>query len=110
MDTTQFALIVDPHYGDQLLSLARELPVWIVDTSLNRRVAEQVWAERERSPDFHEVTTFDSAYIGPTTRHWLAILDMIEPHYDPLGDGSTMTDSSSIIARPLNEVLERAGE
>ncbi|HKY29322.1 MAG TPA: hypothetical protein VJM12_15385 [Pyrinomonadaceae bacterium] len=38
------AIVVDPDFGERLLSLANEMPVWIADTSTNRIIAESLWS------------------------------------------------------------------
>jgi hypothetical protein len=39
-------VIVDRLFGEQLASLAPDVPVWIVDTAVNRVVAQRLWTER----------------------------------------------------------------
>ena len=50
------AIVVDPDFGDRLLLLATEMPVWIADTPANHTCAESVRSS-DASDQMH-VTTF----------------------------------------------------
>jgi hypothetical protein len=44
VDEYAVAIVVDPGFGDRLLSLAERLPVWAVESPANRRVSYEVKA------------------------------------------------------------------
>src|SRR5262245_58590331 len=51
-------IVLMPDFGDSLFELAGRMPVWIVDTPINRAAAKRYWAERPGASHAHEVTTF----------------------------------------------------
>jgi hypothetical protein len=76
--TANVAIVVDPDFGDRLLSLAKEMPVWIADTPANRSRAESFWS---RSDSAHPtLTTFRVA--GNDAAEWCrTILPQVDLHH-----------------------------
>jgi hypothetical protein len=71
------AVVVDPDFGDRISELAERMPVWIVDTPMNRAASEKHWAS---GPQL-QVTTFpiDSRLTAET---WLVnVLSAIDLHH-----------------------------
>ena len=51
-------IVVDPKFGNGLYAVAKETPVWIVDTPVNRTAAEVVRAQNAEQRHPGGVTTF----------------------------------------------------
>jgi hypothetical protein len=72
------AIVVDPVFGERLLSLADQMPVWIADTPVNRSGAELFWSNvgQRRSV----VTTF--RVNGNDVADWCrTILPQVDIHH-----------------------------
>ena len=48
--------VVDREFGDQLAQLKSGVPVWIVDTLVNRVVAQRLWKERNQENHLTGIT------------------------------------------------------
>ena len=69
------AIVVDPDFGDRLVSLAKEMPVWIADTPNNRPVVESLWSRHDSN-----VTTFQ--VVGTDAAEWCRnIIGQIHLHH-----------------------------
>ena len=73
-------VIVDREYGAQLSEVADGVSVWIVDTPVNRAVAERRWANRPTESHLTSVTTFKTAGSSPD-EILLQELDMFDLHH-----------------------------
>ena len=69
------AIVVDPNFGERLISLASQMPVWIADTPTNRTVAESLWSQANS-----HVTTF--RIVGDDPAEWCStILPQVALHH-----------------------------
>jgi hypothetical protein len=74
-------IVVDPEYGDRLNAEAKETPVWIVDTPVNRAAAEVVRAQNPGQRHQSAVTTF-RIERNSTPEEWCAnILGAVDLHH-----------------------------
>jgi hypothetical protein len=74
------AIVVDPEFGERLLSLADEMAVWIADTPANRSCAEALWSSTAGVAR-NAVTTF-KVDLGKTGEDWcLNILPQVALHH-----------------------------
>jgi len=74
-------IVVDPEFGDRLYAVAKETIVWIVDTPLNRAVAEFVRAQNPEQRHLSGVTTFQ-VERNATPEEWCAtILRAVDLHH-----------------------------
>ncbi len=75
------AVVLETEFGDRLCELAARMPVWIVDTPVNRSAAEQHWAGHPMSTHLDGVTTFTVDLAG-TAEAWLVgILADVDLHH-----------------------------
>jgi hypothetical protein len=51
-------IMVDPGFGERVHSLALKMPVWIVDTPVNRAAAESHWRQQPDKDPANGITTF----------------------------------------------------
>jgi hypothetical protein len=74
-------IVVDPGFGERVHSLAHRIPVWIVDTPVNRAAAESHWRQQADNNPAHGITTFK---VDPAAspEDWCAgVLDTVIEHH-----------------------------
>jgi hypothetical protein len=54
-------IIIDPLYGERLVKLPANEPVWVIDTEVNRPVIARLWAERKVSKHTDGITSFKAS-------------------------------------------------
>ncbi|MDB6175346.1 MAG: hypothetical protein JWL59_4657 [Chthoniobacteraceae bacterium] len=86
-------IIVDPSFGDRLISLPTDEPVWIVQSPINSPVAQRLWAERRTSTHLAGITTFQPGSIDTPEDNFLSILDTVNLHH---GESSAQPPYSGI--------------
>jgi hypothetical protein len=81
------ALIVDRVFGDSLETLETSVHVWVVDTPVNRVVAERIWKSRNGADHVaREVTTFHTDLTRTPEANAVDILPVIGAHLGANGD------------------------
>ena len=103
------AIVVDPSFGERVRAVVARMPAWIVDTQVNRDVAEQVWAENHGSDATRPggLTAFrvDSS---ATPEEWFAqILRTVAGHHDAYSHDPGYSSVEVFGAEP-SEALVRA--
>jgi hypothetical protein len=113
--------VLEPDFGDRLSELAARMPVWIVDTPLNRAAAQKEWAQRPRLSHTEGITTFK---VDPaaSAEAWLSgVLSDVDLHHgeyshDPAYSaievfGATPTPQlrEAFAGYGLDEIAERIG-
>ena len=72
------AIVVDPNFGDRLLSLATQMPGWIADTEANHTCAESI--QSYDGSNQSNVTTF--RVTGGDVSDWCrVILPQVDLHH-----------------------------
>jgi hypothetical protein len=74
-------VVVDRDYGQRLSELAQTGPVWIVDTAVNRTVAQQIWAADPNRSHLKGVTTFKVPEDSSSEDILIDELDTIDLHH-----------------------------
>jgi hypothetical protein len=74
-------LIVDREFGEKLVELEQGIPVWIVDTPINKPVAQRLWKERSQEGHLTGITTFNNVDSLSPEDLLLAELDTIDLHH-----------------------------
>ena len=74
-------VVVDREFGDRLSELAAEVPVWIVNTTLNRTAAQQLWKERKHEDHLRGVTTFEGSESSSPEDLLVSQIDTIDLHH-----------------------------
>jgi hypothetical protein len=74
-------VVVDRDYGQRLSELAQTGPVWIVDTAVNRTVAQQIWAADPNRSHLKGVTTFKVPEDSSSEDILINELDTIDLHH-----------------------------
>ena len=81
-DTDRYVvgLAVDPEFRD-LASVARRMPLWVVDTPFNRPLAESHWRDHHNHTHLDGVTLF-TVVAGDLPEEWCAnVLRDIDLHH-----------------------------
>lgn len=73
-------VVVDPAYGHRLLAIPADMPVWIVDTPVNRAAAQQAWSQR-CTDHLHGVTTFKFRETDSAEDTLVSQLNTIDLHH-----------------------------
>jgi len=95
-------------FGTQLPSLAEQFHVWVVDTAVNRRAAESVWAVGPRDRT-HGVTTF-KRYEGESIESSVVdLLPVIDEHHG-LREGWATDIVLEVLGVPLSSGIRSALE
>jgi hypothetical protein len=76
-------VIVEREFGEKLVALERGVPVWIVDTPINKSVAKRIWNERPDEDHLTGITTFNDLNSLSPEELLLDHLDTIELHHGP---------------------------
>ena len=74
-------VVVDRDFGERLSKLQRDVPVWIVDTPVNKPAAQQLWSQQPEPNHLTGVTTFKDMKTAPPEDLLLAQLDSIDLHH-----------------------------
>jgi hypothetical protein len=74
-------VVVDPDFGERLVSLPPGVPVWIVDTPVNKPVAQRLWRERPQVNPLTGITTYNFSGDASPEENLLKELDTIDLHH-----------------------------
>jgi hypothetical protein len=75
------SVVVDREFSEQLARLTPGVPVWIVDTSINKPVAQRLWRERPQSGSLTGITTFDASNSASPEDIVASMLGAIDLHH-----------------------------
>ena len=105
-------LVFDPAYGSRLEALVRSMPVWVVDSPINRSVVEKLWQQRDDEGSETDVTTFEVKVDMSPDDLCLSILETIDLHHgeysaDPPYDALEVIGAHTTIN--IRNVLEKIG-
>jgi len=76
-------VVVDREFGEQLASLERGVPVWIVDTPTNKPVAQRLWNDLPKGDHLTGITSFLASEGDSPERVFLGVLDVVDLHHGP---------------------------
>jgi len=74
-------VVVDRAFGERLANLGPGVPVWIVNTPPNKKVACRLWEERPWDGHLTGITTFRDMDFSSPEELLLQELDAIELHH-----------------------------
>ena len=75
------AVVVDPDFGEALLSLAEQQHVWICDSARNHEHAYAVWRKQPSHSLERGVTTFDWDRNASAEHAFLDLLETVDLHH-----------------------------
>ncbi len=106
------AIVVDPAFGERIRALAPEMPVWVVDTPVNRAAAQRF---RPNGPDHgarRDITTFIARAGESPEDACMGILPTVDLHHNDLSQSSPYSAVEVFGASPtleLRAALEKLG-
>jgi hypothetical protein len=74
-------LIVDRSYGDKLREFGSDLPVWIVDSAINRPVIRDQWRASSKQGHLEGITLFNDTPASSPEEVAEKMLKTIEEHH-----------------------------
>ena len=98
-------LVVDPNYGQRLLSLVATGAVWIIDTEANRMAVEEYWSLNPNARPEESVTIFKYSVEDTAGETCLNILGVVDLHH---GESSSGYSVLEVIGAPMNKELVAA--
>jgi hypothetical protein len=100
-------LVVDLGFGDRLLGLASRMPVWLIDTPINRAAAERHWRTHTGQVHTNGVTTFKYDATG-TPEQWCSdVLSNVDLHHGQYSHDPPYS-AVEVLGTPLTEKLRTA--
>ena len=106
----QIFVVLDRDYGQRLEELSQKGPVWIVDTPVNRAVAQQIWAAAPNRSHVEGVTTFQFPEDSSSEDILINELDTIDLHHGTYSANPPYTVIEVIGARISVKVKESLAE
>jgi hypothetical protein len=80
-ESSRVALVLEPE-NDQLEAMANMMPVWAVDSPVNRSLTEQFWHKfRNANQNDVGITLFRTQDIEDRYNNFVGILDTVEEHH-----------------------------
>jgi hypothetical protein len=76
-------VVLDPDFGERLADLPPGVPVWIVDTVINRLVAHRLSKERPPKSHLDGITTFRGGSASTPEQRLIDEFSMIDLHHGP---------------------------
>jgi hypothetical protein len=99
-------IVVDATFGERIHSLVHKMPVWIVDTPINRAAAESRW--RQQPED--SVTTF-KVNSGDSPEDWCAgVLGTVIEHHGEYSHFPPVSSLEIIGAQPVDSLVATFAE
>jgi nitroreductase len=93
-------VVVDREFGERLMALGPGVPVWIVDTPINKPVAQRLWKERTHENHLTGITTFKDWDSSTPEDLFISELDMVDLHH-----GSNSSDLPYTILQVVGTAL-----
>ena len=97
-------VVVDREFGEQLATLTPGVPVWIVDTPINKPVAQRIWRQHSQNDSLTGITTFDASNSASSEDIVASMLDTIDLHHGPCSADPPYTVIEVLGARLTDEL------
>jgi hypothetical protein len=106
-------IIVDSNFGERLNEVAALGPVWIADTSVNRRAAENWWRSHPDRTSTDHLTTFKVNLTDSPDKWVVDILSTVELHSGAYDDKPPTYEAIEVwgatLSVTLREFLKHVG-
>jgi hypothetical protein len=103
-DASTVFFVLDTLFGDQLLALPSDSPVWLIDSALNTPIVRGLWANPQ-SEYAQEVTTFTYLPTWDLADFFESMLLTIYEHHGPMSRENGYS-ALVVIGLPLTPVVE----
>lgn len=100
------AIVLNPHYAE-LAALVNEVPVWAVDSSSHRPVAERLWRLNGMADSRQGITLFKVADENDPESNCLHIIGEVDMHHGVYSTGSALA-AVKVIGASLSSELRAA--
>ena len=100
MEPYRVYVVVDRDFGENLTAIDPGVPVWIVDTPVNRAVAERLRKQRPHENHLTGITTFRDWNSSTPEDLFVSELDMIDLHH-----GSHSSDPPHTVVEVVGTAL-----
>jgi hypothetical protein len=108
--THKVIIVVDPAFGDRLADLLSSMPLWVVDTAINRSVAERLRRERTAGTHLTDITIFRHKPGSTPEEHLIVELSMIDLHHGPYSADPPYSELEIYGAADTPEIRSALGE
>jgi hypothetical protein len=98
-------VVVDRDFGERLAELESGVPVWIVGTQINARVAQRLWKERNRETHLTGITTFTDSVSSSPEDLLISELGTIDLHHGSYSSDPPYT-ILEVLGVPLSERIK----
>ena len=102
------AIVLDPAYSGLKL-LADQMPVWAVDSELNREVAERLWRTHGTADAFRGITLFKVSDERDAEGNCANIIGEVGLHHGIYSSGLKVATLTVIGASPSSKLLRELG-
>ncbi|MEH2513111.1 hypothetical protein V1291_004465 [Nitrobacteraceae bacterium AZCC 1564] len=103
-------VIVDPAFGEKLLSIPAGRPVWITMSPENEPFVRAIWNTRETSNHLTGITGFNFSANASPEITFLDELDTIDLHHGPYSSSSSYTEIAAIGVRLTADIRAALAE
>jgi hypothetical protein len=103
-DAATVFFILDTQFGDQLLSLPKASPVWLIDSALNTPIVRGLWANAQ-TIDSQEITTFTCLPTWNLADFFESMLITIYEHHGPMSRENGYS-ALIVLGLPITPVIE----
>jgi hypothetical protein len=103
-------VVVERKFGEQLMEIPEGVPVWIVDTPINKPVAERLRKERKNQSDLIGITTFNDCTSSSPEELLVDELDTIDLHHGPHSANPPYIELEVVGARLTDEIKAELSE
>jgi hypothetical protein len=110
IDPYRVCVVLDRDYGERLSLLVEQSPVWIVDTPLNRAVAQSIWSADTNRSHLEGVTTFKTRDDSSPEDMLIQELETIDLHHGVYSANPPYTVLEVIGTRISDRVKEKFAE
>lgn len=97
-------VVMAQDFGERLAGLSSGVPVWIVDTPINRPVAERMWKEHPSESHLTSITAFKAQGSSSAEDLFLNEMNTIDLHHGSYSSNPPYT-ALEVIGMPLSDRL-----
>jgi len=101
-DPYKICIVVDREFGERLTTRAPGVPVWIVETPVNRDVAQRLWKERPQEGHLTGITTFKASESSSAEDLLLNEMNTIDLHHGSYSSDPPYT-VLEVLGTPLSD-------
>lgn len=101
-------VVVDRNFGEQFAAFERGVPVWMVDTPVNRAVAQRLWIEGNDEGPLTGITLFDDRDLLSPEELFTGELDTLDMHHGTASCPDSPYSIVDVYGAPLTDAVRSA--